>query len=98
MTSIPDESNIVMSNHTSNISATEESFHIDIVMQDFEETIALRRTIGTDADASAEVVEKDAFETSSMDIDENLCTKHEVSTENVQSQTIFLNGKYFLFT
>ncbi|XP_026728682.1 uncharacterized protein LOC113494504 isoform X3 [Trichoplusia ni] len=89
--SIPDESNTVMSNHTSNISATEESCHIDIVMQDFEETIALRRTIGTDADESAEVVEKDAVETSSAEIDENLCTKHEVSTENVQSQTIFLN-------
>uniref|UniRef100_A0A2A4JR26 Small RNA 2'-O-methyltransferase n=1 Tax=Heliothis virescens TaxID=7102 RepID=A0A2A4JR26_HELVI len=86
-----DEDDVIVSTIPScNISATEESCHIDIVMQDFEETIALRRSIGTDADETP-VITNSKIDTLSNEVDVNLFTKHQVSTENVQSQTIFLN-------
>ncbi|KAJ8734592.1 hypothetical protein PYW08_013842 [Mythimna loreyi] len=71
------------------ISATEECLRIDIITQDCEETMALRRTIATDL--VAEIERPFNVGKSTHDFDKNLCTKHEVSTENVQSQTIFLN-------
>ncbi|XP_050553191.1 uncharacterized protein LOC118262371 isoform X2 [Spodoptera frugiperda] len=83
--------NIVTTNRPScDIAATEESCLVDIVMQDFEETIALRRTVGTDAEEKPVDI-KDDVDSLNNDFDETLCLKHEVSTENVQSQTIFLN-------
>ncbi|KAH9645784.1 hypothetical protein HF086_012511 [Spodoptera exigua] len=72
------------------ISATEESYLVDIVMQDFEETVALRRTVGTDAEKKLSEAEYDIGSLNN-DFDETMCPKHEVSSENVQSQTIFLN-------
>lgn len=97
VTNNADESNnsVICNQSTCNISATEESFLVDIVTQDFEETIALRRTIGTDAKVEPEIMVKSLGETWSNEIDESLCTKHQVSTENVQSQTIFLNGEVY---
>ncbi|XP_030031096.2 uncharacterized protein LOC115447932 isoform X2 [Manduca sexta] len=74
-----------------NISATEESCFIGIVMDGVEETIALHRTIGTDAEVDIMDMEN---ETLIHDIDNDLkgfYIRPEVSTENVQSQTIFLN-------
>ncbi|CAH1643663.1 unnamed protein product [Spodoptera littoralis] len=83
--------NIVLANMPGcDISATEESYLVDIVMQDFEETVALRRTVGTDAEEKP-IEAKDDNGSLNNDFDETLCLKHEVSTENVQSQTIFLN-------
>ncbi|XP_022823813.1 uncharacterized protein LOC111354527 isoform X2 [Spodoptera litura] len=83
--------NIVIANMPGcDISATEESYLVDIVMQDFEETVALRRTVGTDAEEKP-IEAKDDTGSINNDFDETLCPKHEVSTENVQSQTIFLN-------
>ncbi|XP_063891069.1 uncharacterized protein LOC110379170 [Helicoverpa armigera] len=88
----PESDNVIVSTIPScNISATEESFLVDIVMQDFEETIALRRTIGTDAEDTPENIIYSKLDTLSNELDVNLFTKHQVSTENVQSQTIFLN-------
>lgn len=79
------------------ISATEESLHIDIIMQDCEETIALRRTIGTESTVETEIKKQCDVEKWGTDFNKELCTKHEVSTENVQSQTIFLNGTCNLY-
>lgn len=77
---------------SSDIAATEESVLIDIVMDDMEETIALRRSIGTDAvtmdDEKEAVMEKGH--------DTNLDSGLQVKSENVHFQTIFLNGIYFL--
>lgn len=75
----------------SNIAATKESLLISIITADAEETIALRRTVGIEADNN--IIDENEIEIRSV-INE-LCTKHHVSTENVLSQTIFLNGKYF---
>ncbi|KAJ8734235.1 hypothetical protein PYW07_014786 [Mythimna separata] len=73
------------------VSATEVTLRSDIIVQDCEETMALRRTIGTDLTIEPELERQLNVRNSSHDFDKSLCTKHEVSTENVQSQTIFLN-------
>lgn len=65
-------------------------------MQDHEETIALRRTIGTEINVVPQMKTKFKDDNLSNDFDKKKCTKHEVSSENVQSQTIFLNGTYNL--
>lgn len=74
------------------ISATVESQHIDIITQDYEETISLRRTIATETKVAPEIKRKHNVVNSCDDFDKNIFTKHQVSTENVQAQTIFLNG------
>lgn len=75
------------------IATTEESLLIDIITDDREETIALRRTIGTDADDEPALFEQEIVRGSLMNVmkaDDSFCNKHE--TENVHSQTIFIYG------
>lgn len=74
---------------SSDIAATEESVLIDIVMDDKEETIALRRSIGTDADSMDDDKETDVgYKVKNVALYSGL----QVKSENVHSQTIFLNG------
>ncbi|XP_063828933.1 uncharacterized protein LOC135078262 [Ostrinia nubilalis] len=77
-------------NFESNIANTEESLLIDIVMDDREETIALRRTIGTEADDETVLFEQETILGSLTNImkADSFYDKHE--TENVHSQTIFI--------
>ncbi|XP_026324314.1 uncharacterized protein LOC113233403 isoform X2 [Hyposmocoma kahamanoa] len=75
-----------VNNLSSDIAATEESVLIDIVMDDMEETIALRRSIGTDADSISQLNKKIDNEVKDVALDSEL----QVKTENVHSQTIFL--------
>lgn len=77
-----------VNNFSSNIAATEESVLIDIVMDDMEETIALRRSIGTDADSMSPLNKEIDNEVKDVALDSEL----QVKTENVHSQTIFLYG------
>ncbi|XP_052754610.1 uncharacterized protein LOC113522915 [Galleria mellonella] len=74
------------------ISATEESLLIDIVMDNMEETIALRRTIGSDADEALVNLERDTVLGNLAKVlnDDNSYYKPKVFTENSNSQTIFL--------
>ncbi|KAJ0180985.1 hypothetical protein K1T71_003070 [Dendrolimus kikuchii] len=71
------------------IATTEESFLIDIIMEDHQETISLRRTIATDTNDEQETLIK-SISDHIHTIDSN-CGKNEIITENVPSQTIFLN-------
>lgn len=82
-----------------NIAVTKESHFIDIVTHDVEETIALRRTIGIDAEEDPNDFEQEVVLDSFINVtrDDSFCNKHEIATENVQSQTIFLYGKYYLW-
>ncbi|KAM3966666.1 hen1 methyltransferase [Aphomia sociella] len=75
---------------SSNVSAPEESFLINIIMDNMEETIALRRTIGTDADIESDILDKENILGGLVNIikDDNFYYKSEI--ENVHSQTIFL--------
>lgn len=79
-----------VNNLSSDIAATEESVLIDIVMDDMEETIALRRSIGTDAAGSSKssLNKEIDNEVKNLALDSEL----QVKTENVHSQTIFLYG------
>lgn len=80
-----------VNNLSSDIAATEESVLIDIVMDDMEETIALRRSIGTDAVSPLNKetgLRKIDHEVKDVALDSEL----QVKTENVHSQTIFLYG------
>ncbi|XP_059054179.1 uncharacterized protein LOC131848374 [Achroia grisella] len=76
-----------------NVSATEESLLINIVTDDIEETIALRRTIGTNAEDELDILKPCTVLCSMASIlknDNGFCYKSEVNTENIHSQTIFL--------
>lgn len=77
-----------VNNLSSDIAATEESVLIDIVMDDMEETIALRRSIGTDVDSISPLNKKIDNDVKDVALDSEL----QVKTENVHSQTIFLYG------
>lgn len=79
-----------VNNLSSDIAATEESVLIDIVMDGIEETIALRRSIGTDAAGSSKspLNKEIDNEVKNLALDSEL----QVKTENVHSQTIFLYG------
>lgn len=79
---------VAENNLGSDIAATEESVLIDIVMHDMEETIALRRSIGTDADSMGPLNEDIGKEVKDIALNNEL----QVRTENVHSQTIFLYG------
>lgn len=72
----------------SDIAATEESLLIGIVMEDMEETIALRRSIGTDVDSIGPLNKEIDNEMKDVALD----SEFQVKTENVHSQTIFLYG------
>ncbi|XP_075990957.1 hen1 methyltransferase [Anticarsia gemmatalis] len=91
LNNIEDVDNIIITNQTNPIAATKESLLIDIITSDAQETIALRRSIGTEVEYSAESFDKDQEELLSNDIDINLLTHHDVSKENIHSHTIFLN-------
>ncbi|XP_053600608.1 uncharacterized protein Hen1 isoform X2 [Plodia interpunctella] len=79
--------------NTTNVSATEESLLVDIVMDGLEETIALRRTIGTDAEDEPTEFEQETVMGSLLNVmrNDSFCNNAEIETENVHSQTIFLN-------
>ncbi|KAJ2946610.1 hypothetical protein O0L34_g12669 [Tuta absoluta] len=70
------------------IAATEKSVLINIVMDDMEETIALRRSIGTDPDISGEEIDQEQI-ICNVENEVNHCSFNN-SPENVNSQTIFL--------
>lgn len=80
------------------VSATEKSHVIEIITEGTQETIALRRTIGTDAESEPVGIEE---ETLIRSVSNNLVNeeinkeKQEITKENVQAQTIFLYGKIF---
>lgn len=85
--------NPVIMNQSSPTVATEENMLVDIIMDDPQDPIDLHRSIGTDAEAeNIDCTDKNQIDNLSNDIDINLFTRHEVSTENICSQTIFLNG------
>lgn len=83
-------------NLESQIATTEESLLIDIVTDDKEETIALRRTIGTDADDEPIIFAQERILGSLTNVmkADSFYYKHE--TDNVHSQTIFIYGKLVL--
>lgn len=82
-----------VNNLCSDIAATEESVLIDIVMDDMEETIALRRSIGTDADSMSPLNKEIVLRKINNEVkDVALDSELQVKTENVHSQTIFLYG------
>lgn len=75
------------------ISATKESLLIDIVMDDKQETIAMRRTIGTDAEEDPMGYENETLIRSvsnTVIYEDNFFDKHGVEIET--DITIFLNG------
>lgn len=75
------------------VAATEKSLLIDIVMDDIHETIAMRRTIGTDAEGDPMGFENETLIRSVSNTivnDFSFFDKHDVAIEN--DQTIFLNG------
>lgn len=90
--SIHDVNSIEENYLESKIATTEKSLLIDIVMDDREETIALRRTIGTDADDEPALFEQETILGSLTNVmkADSFYNKHE--TENVHSQTIFIYG------
>lgn len=57
-------------------------------MDDMEETIALRRSIGTDSDSLGPLNKEIDNEVKMVSLDNEI----QVKTENVHSQTIFLYG------
>ncbi|CAB3259144.1 unnamed protein product [Arctia plantaginis] len=74
--------------------APEESLLFDIIIDDnTQETIPFCKSTDNNAQDTekADISNRDEMEEISNDIDVNLCTRHEVSTENIFSQTIFLN-------
>ncbi|CAH0405786.1 unnamed protein product [Chilo suppressalis] len=76
------------------VAATKNSLLIDIITEDKEETIVLRRTIGTDADDDLLIFENELDDTRGsmtnvMHID-SACNKVHHESENVNSQTLFL--------
>lgn len=80
-----------------NISAAEESFFIDIISTDNTETLALRRTIGTDPDFLEDnnsVVQSEklirSVSNDAMNVFD-ICQAAEVAT--VPSQAVFISGK-----
>ncbi|XP_013183355.2 uncharacterized protein LOC106129367 isoform X1 [Amyelois transitella] len=78
---------------STNVATTKESLLVDIVMDGLEETIALRRTVGTDADEDPVEFEQEMVLGSLLNVmrNDSFCNKHDIETENVHSQTIFLN-------
>lgn len=76
------------------IAETEKTFFVDIITDDYRETIALRRTVGTDANDEQELLLKSISGHSLY----NISGKDAIITENVYSQTIFLNGNYIFMS
>lgn len=93
-TEMIDQSSPVLKPCSSYVAATEESLLIDIIMDDMEETIALRRTIGTDAEDPI-VFEKETKDENPINVAKE--EKLIATTENVHSQTIFLYGTLYFF-
>lgn len=78
---------------TADVAATKKSLLIDIVMDDIHETIAMRRTIGTDAEGDPMAFEDETLIRSVSNTivnDYNFFDKHDVGIDN--DDTIFLNG------
>ena len=78
--------NVLNNTGINNVSNNEDCLFISIVTESDEETITLRRNIGTDPEVSYDVNSETVSETV-INI-----TKQD-SFENVQSQTIFILGK-----
>lgn len=79
-------------NEENTVSATEESYLIAIVMEDMEESIALRRGIATNTDSEPLECET-VIQCINHESSHKFYEEHVPCTENVESQTIFLNGQ-----
>lgn len=77
------------------IAVVEESYFIEIVTEDNEETIALRRTIGTDPDCNSMSLEN--YNSDPMAESVSFYNNNNVVSASIESQTIFLYGKYCYF-
>ncbi|XP_072935151.1 uncharacterized protein Hen1 [Epargyreus clarus] len=84
-----EDNNIIYS--PGNVAATKESFFIDIVTEDIEETIALRRSIATEVDYNSDVVESEAILETVISVTKDDSLDFMLPIEAVNSETIFLN-------
>lgn len=88
---------VVLNQHSLIAGVAEECLLADFIINDnIQEMRPFSKSadIKTQANEKADISNKDQFEVINNDNDINLCTRHEVSKENIYSQTIFLNGNY----